>query len=458
MKYDIAVIGGGPGGYTAAIYAAKKKAKVALIEKDELGGTCLNRGCIPTKTLIKTASLYNEMKGSQLFGIEVEGIKLNWSRAQQNKDNVVRSLRMGVAGLLKRNKVDLYKGYAELVDKNTINIEGTKQETITADKIIIATGSIPVTIAIPGGNLEGVITSNEALDFKKIPKSMAIIGGGVIGIELGYIYNTLGTDITIIEMLPEILPRQDLDIIKELKKSFEEKSMKIFTDARVASIEKHNKELKVNYETKAGKQSVVVEKVLMSIGRRPDLKVMNGLTIETSKQVIQVDDYLRTSLENIFAIGDVTGKVMLAHVASHQGLTAVENALGGKIKMNYKVIPSCIYTHPEIAAVGLTEEEAREKYCSINIGRFPFTANGKAMTIGKTQGFVKIISDTKWKEILGVHIIGPHATELIAEAALAMKLQCTAEELAETIHAHPTLSESLMEASLDVLGKAIHKL
>ncbi|KZL89206.1 dihydrolipoyl dehydrogenase [Clostridium magnum] len=456
-QYDIIIIGGGPGGYPAAIYAAKKNAKVAIVEKDEFGGTCLNRGCIPTKTLIKTASLYNEIKACEQFGIEVEGVNIKWDKALANKDKVLKTLRMGISGLLKKNKVDVYKGNGLLVDENTVKIEGSKEETITGDKIIIASGSLPVTIPVPGAELEEVITSNEALEFKEIPKSMAIIGGGVIGIELGYVYRSLGTDVTVIEMLPEILPRQDLDAIKVLRKSLEKSGIKILTDTKLAGIEKDSNGLKVNYETKIGKDCVVVEKVLMSVGRKPELGVINGLPIETDRKGIVVDDYLKTSIPNIYAIGDVTGKVMLAHVATHQAITAVRNALGHEEKMNYKVIPACIYTHPEIASVGLTEEEAKEQYGNIKVGKFSFSACGKAMTIGETEGFVKIVSDTKWNEILGVHIVGPHATELIAEGALAIKLQCTVEELTETIHAHPTLSECVMEASLDVIGEAIHK-
>jgi dihydrolipoamide dehydrogenase len=460
MTYDIAIIGGGPGGYVAAIYAGKKKAKVVLIEKKELGGTCLNRGCIPTKALIHSASLINQIKESKRFGITTENIGINWDVMQKNKETIVKTLTKGVENLLKANGVTIFQGTAKLIDKNTIKITfETKEEIIKANKIILATGSSPVIIPIPGHDLEDVITSDEALSLESLPKSILIIGGGVIGVELGYIYNALGVDVTIIEMLPQILPRHDEEVAKELRKILEKQGIKIYTDAKVKSIEKEGNELKTVYETKEGAKSLLSEKVLMSVGRQPNNEAFKELNLKQERNGVTVDDYLRTSIENIFAIGDVTGKSMLAHVASHQGITAAKNALGENKKMDYKVIPSCIYTQPEVASVGLTEQEARKIYGNeIKIGRFPFLASGKALTIGERQGFVKIISDTRWNEILGVHIIGPQATELIAEAALAIKLECTVEELAETIHAHPTLSETIMEASFDLLGEPIHKM
>jgi dihydrolipoamide dehydrogenase len=458
FQYDIIIVGGGPGGYPAAIYAAKNKAKVAIVEKDEFGGTCLNRGCIPTKTFIKSASLYNEIKSCQQFGLNVEGVSFQWNKVLSNKNKVVKSLTRGVSSLLKQNGVDVYKGTGLLLDKNTVKINGSKDEVITGSKIIIASGSVPVTIPVPGADLGGVITSNEALDLKELPKSMAIIGGGVIGVELGYVYRSLGVEITIIEMLPEILPRQDADAIKVVKSSLLKSGIKILIDTKLAGIEKEDSMLKVNYENSDGKDSLLADMVLMSIGRKPELSVIGNLPIEHDRKGIVVDDYLRTNIPDIYAVGDVTGKVMLAHVATHQALTAVKNALGKEEKMNYKVIPSCIYTSPELASVGLTEEEAKAKYGSVKVGKFPFAASGKAKTIGETEGFVKIICDSRWNEIVGIHIVGPHATELIAEAALAIKMECTAEELADTIHAHPTLSEVMLEASEDLMGFAIHTL
>ncbi|WP_313347083.1 dihydrolipoyl dehydrogenase [Sedimentibacter sp.] len=458
FKYDIIIIGGGPGGYPAAIYAAKNNAKVAIIEKEELGGTCLNKGCIPTKTFIKSAGLYNDIKSSQQFGITAEGVSFKWDEILKNKNKVVRGLTNGVQTLLKSNGIDIYKGKGTLIDNNTVKIEGNNNEIITGANIVIATGSKPVTIPVKGSDLGGVITSDEALDLENLPESLAIIGGGVIGVELGYVFRTFGVDVTIIEMLPEILPRQDVDAIKVVKDSLQKIGIKILTETKLSGIEKAGEMLKVNFDTKNGQDSIIVENVLISAGRKSEIDVINGLSIVTDKQGIVVDEYMRTNISNIYAIGDVTGKVMLAHVATHQALVAVKNILGKEIKMNYNVIPSCIYTNPELASVGLTEEEARINYESIKVGLFPFAASGKAKTIGATDGFVKIICDEKYNEIIGVHIVGAHATELIAEACLAIKMECTAEEIADTIHAHPTLAEAVMEASEAVTGFAIHNL
>jgi dihydrolipoamide dehydrogenase len=461
MPYDIAIIGGGPGGYVAAIYAGKKKAKVCLIERDELGGTCLNRGCIPTKALIHSASIVNEIKQAKRFGIITRDVQIDWNTIQKNKETIVKTLTKGVENLLKANGVKTYKGTAKLLDKNTIEItyQTGQKETITAQKIILATGSSPVIIPIPGYDLPGVITSDEALSLEELPESILIIGGGVIGIELGYIYNTLGVDITIVEMLPQILPRQDEEIQKELRKILERQGIKIYTNSKVKAIEKTEDKLITTFETQEGVKQITTDRVLMAAGRKPNTEAVKDLNLDIQKTGITVDEYLRTNIQNIYAIGDATGKSMLAHVASHQGITAAKNALGQNKKMDYKVIPGCIYTSPEVASVGLTEEEARQKYKdNIKIGRFPFIASGKALTLGERQGFVKIISDSKYNEILGIHILGPNATELAAEAALAIKLECTAEELADTIHAHPTLSEAVMEASFDLLGEPIHKM
>jgi dihydrolipoamide dehydrogenase len=460
MQYNIAVIGGGPGGYVAAIYAARSKAKVALIEKDEIGGTCLNKGCIPTKALIQSAHIYDLIKKAKRFGVNAENVNINWEAMQQNKNTIVANLTKSVETLLKVNGVDIYKGKAKLIDSNTINIiSEVGEKSIRAEIIILATGSYPATIPIPGHDLEGVITSDEALSLPEVPQSMLIVGGGVIGIEIGYIYKTLGTEVTIVEIMPQILPRHDEEIARDLREVLQNIGIRIYTDAKIKSIEKISNHLKTTYETKQGIESVTTQKVLMSVGRKPVIDAFEALNLQMQPTGIVVDNYLRTSINNIYAIGDVTGKSMLAHVASQQGIVAAQNALGENKKMVYSVIPSCIYSHPEVASVGLTEQQAREKYKGkIKISKFPFTANGKAMTLGEIDGYVKMICDKRYNEILGVHIIGPHATELIAEAALAIKLECTAEELAGTIHAHPTLSETMIEASFDLLGKAIHKI
>ena len=460
MHYDIAIIGGGPGGYVAAIYAGKKKAKVALIEKGELGGTCLNRGCIPTKTLIHGANLLHAIKSAKDFGITVNDINLDWDLLQKKTARVVKTLTKGVEGLLAANNVTVIKGAAKLTDKNTVAISGESgQSTITADNIILATGSFPAVVPVPGRDLPNVITSDQALFLKQIPSSMLIIGGGVIGLEMGYIYNTFGTKVTIVEMLPNILPRQDKELSSELKKQLEKQGIEIYTDSRVREIKEKEGILETIFETNEGTKTVASEKVLMATGRVPAIEAFKDFGIYIEKTGVVVDEYLRTNIDNIYAVGDLTGKTMLAHVASHQGITAVKNILGEKHKINYRAIPSCIYTSPEVASVGMTEEEARMIFKdNIKIGRFPYSASGKAMTIGERQGFVKVIAESKYNEVVGVHIVGHNATELIAEAVLAIGLECTAEELANTIHAHPTLSETFMEAAFDLLGEPIHKL
>jgi len=460
MHYDIAIIGGGPGGYVAAIYAGKKKAKVALIEKGELGGTCLNRGCIPTKTLIHGANLLHAIKSAKDFGITVNDINLDWDLLQKKTARVVKTLTKGVEGLLAANNVTVIKGAAKLTDKNTVAISGESgQSTITADNIILATGSFPAVVPVPGRDLPNVFTSDQALFLKQIPSSMLIIGGGVIGLEIGYIYNTFGTKVTIVEMLPNILPRQDKELSSELKKQLEKQGIEIYTDSRVREIKEKEGILETIFETNEGTKTVASEKVLMATGRVPAIEAFKDLGIYIEKTGVVVDEYLRTNIDNIYAVGDLTGKTMLAHVASHQGITAVKNILGEKHKINYRAIPSCIYTSPEVASVGMTEEEARMIFKdNIKIGRFPYSASGKAMTIGERQGFVKVIAESKYNEVVGVHIVGHNATELIAEAVLAIGLECTAEELANTIHAHPTLSETFMEAAFDLLGEPIHKL
>jgi len=460
MHYDIAIIGGGPGGYAAAIYASKKQAKVALIEKGELGGTCLNKGCIPTKTLIHSAKLLQDIKGARGFGIIADDVDIDWNVIQKNTACTVKNLKKGVENLLKVNGVEVFQGLAKLRDQNTIKISyETEQKTITAENIILATGSAPITIPIPGHKLQNVITSDEALFMEKLPSSMLIIGGGVVGLEIGYIYNTFGVEITIVEMLSTILPSQDEEISKELRKHMEKQGIEIYTDAKVKEIKEKENILQTFFETKEGIKTVDSEKVLVATGRKPVVDVFIDTGLNINKTGIVINDYLQTNIDNIYAIGDVTGKSMLAHVASHQGLVAVKNVLGEKRKMDYGVIPSCIYTNPEVAMVGMTEQEAKAKYNdNIIIGRFPYTASGKAMTIGERNGFVKIIAEPRYNEILGVYIIGSQATELIAEASLAIKLECTAEELANTIHAHPTLSETIMEAAFDLLGEPIYKM
>ncbi|MDN5332636.1 MAG: dihydrolipoamide dehydrogenase [Tepidanaerobacteraceae bacterium] len=460
MHYDLVVIGGGPGGYVAAIYAAKKGAKVGLVEKGELGGTCLNCGCIPTKALSHGASVYQSLKNAGDFGIAVENVKVDWHALQKKKNSIIATLRRGVENLLKANGVSVFRGRAEVEGERSVRVvyrEG--EQVLTANSVILATGSKPAVIPFPGNDLPGVITSEEALSLDEIPRSMLVVGGGVIGVEMASIYGSLGADVAVVEMLPRILPRADEEISAELKKNLERKGIKIFTGSGVESVEMENGRLKANLKTQDGIRSISVDKVLVAVGRRPVTDAFENLGIRLESGWVAADERMRTNIENVYAVGDITGKFQLAHVASHQGIVAAANATGEDKVMDYRAVPSCIFTDPEVAYVGLTEREAREIHGDgVKVGRFPFIASGRALTLGETRGFVKIIADSKWNEILGVHIIGPGATELIAEAVLAIKLECTAEELADTIHAHPTLSETIMEASFDLLGIPIHKM
>lgn len=460
MHYDLLVIGGGPGGYVAAIYAAKKGMKVGLVEKGELGGTCLNRGCIPTKALSHGASLYQSIKNAGDFGVFPENVRVDWRALQDKKAAVIGTLRRGVENLLKANGVTVFRGEAVVESPDTVRVlyrDG--EQRLTAESLILATGSEPVVIPFPGHDLPGVITSEEALSLSEIPSSLLIVGGGVIGMEMASIYNALGSEVAVVEMLPHILPRVDEEISAELKRQLEKRGVRIYTETRLESVEREGGKLKACIDTSGQSRYISAEKVLVAVGRRPVTGAFEGLGLKLERGWVAVDEGMRTSIEKVYAVGDITGKYQLAHVASHQGMVAAGNAAGENRAMDYRAVPSCIFTDPEVASVGLTEREARDQYGDgVKVGRFPFVASGRALTLGDTRGFVKIVADSRWNEILGVHIIGPGATELIAEAVLAIKLECTAEELADAIHAHPTLSETLMEASLDLLRIPIHKM
>jgi dihydrolipoamide dehydrogenase len=454
QDYDIAVIGGGPGGYVAAIKAAQAGKKVCLIEKGRLGGVCLNQGCIPTKTLLKSVEVLNSVKQSAQYGITgIDPTKaaINMTKLKQRKDKVVTKLTGGVEYLLKANGIKVFTGNASLVDKNTIS---TENEQIRADNIIIATGSTPAKLPIPISSDAPVITSEEALDLDQLPEKIAVIGGGVIGIEFAYIFKNLGSEVTIIELLDRILPMVDEEIAEEVTKDLKKYGIKIATSAKVTRIEGK----KVYYEKDGKEETSEADKILMSLGRVPSTEGLNieAIGIKTERRAIAVDEHMQTNIPNIYAIGDVNGKQMLAHTASMEGIVAVENISGNKIKMDYTKIPQCIYLEPEIATVGLTEKQAREKYGNIKVGRFPLSANGKATVEGETKGIIKVIIEPKYNEILGVHIYGIHATDMIAEMVLAMKLESTAEEVTMAVHPHPTVSEIIPEAFHAALGKAIH--
>jgi dihydrolipoamide dehydrogenase len=458
MEFDVIVIGGGPGGYVAAIRAAQLGAKVAVVEKDSLGGTCLNRGCIPTKALVASAELVHQLKNAATFGINVDGFSVDFRRVMARKEEIVEGLVKGIAFLLSRHKIESVSGFGKLVAPGTVEVhkEDGTVEQLTGKNIIIATGSEPALITALGYNGKTVITSNEALELEDIPKSLLIIGGGVIGCEFASIFNEFGTEVTIVEAMPNILPLVDNEISRRLTMVMKKKGIAIKTKAMISSVVEEEGGIKATLETG---EEIRAEKALISIGRTFNTK---GLGLENvgvalgAKGEILVDDYLRTNVPGIYAIGDVTNKIQLAHVASAQGLVAVENIMGGNRVMDYSVVPSCIFTMPEIGTVGITSQEAKARGINAKVGKFPFTALGKARCMEETDGNVKIITDAETDKVLGVHIFGPHATDLIAEAALAIQLGATAKEIAQTIHAHPTLAESMMEAAENVHGLSIH--
>ncbi len=457
MKYDIAILGAGPGGYVAAIRAAQLGAKVVVIEKDKLGGTCLNRGCIPTKALVAAAEKYNDIKKAAEFGIEIDNYKMNFKQAHKRKNEVVERLVKGIHFLFKKNKIDLISGYGIIEGKNEIIVEKENEKIkIQCENIIIATGSKPALIKNLGYNGETIITSEEALKIDKIPESLLIVGAGVIGCEFASIYESLGTKVILVEAMSNILPTLDKEISKRMQVIFKKK--KVFINTKVKIKEMKNKEEGIEAVLENGKK-FTAEKALISIGREINTNNIGLENIDVEigeKGEILVDEMMETNAKGVYAIGDITNKYQLAHVASAQGITASENIMGKINKIDYSAVPSCIFTSPEIAVVGITSEEANEKNIPIKIGKFNFMSNGKALCMGENEGLVKIIAHKENDTVLGVHIIGPHASDLIHEAVLAVKKGLTSKDITKTIHAHPTLAETIMEAAEAVDGLSIH--
>ncbi|WP_019229896.1 dihydrolipoyl dehydrogenase [Sedimentibacter sp. B4] len=458
-KTKVVVIGGGPGGYVAAIRAAQLGGEVTLVEKQYLGGTCLNVGCIPTKALLHSADLYEEAKEGAKYGVIAGDLKVDFAKVQERKQSVTKQLVNGVKGLLAANKVKVISGEAAFTSKDTIEVKTEKgTETIKADKFIIATGSIPAKPPIPGIDSKQCIDSTGALELKEIPKTMVIVGGGVIGVEIATLYSTLGCKVTIIEMLAEILPMMDGELTKMIRAKLAKKGVEINTGAKVLSFKDAGENVEVSVEMSDGTKKVFAgEKALISIGRRTNTATI-GLEkagIANDRGRITVNDKMETNVPGIYAVGDCVGQIMLAHIASAQGEIAAENALGHNNLFDAKTNPSCVYTKPEFASVGLTEETAKASGIEYTVGKFPLAANGKSMIMGE-DGMVKIIAGKKYKEILGAHILGPRATDLIGELALAIALEATIDEVIATIHAHPTVAESIKEAALAVEKRAIH--
>ena len=458
MKYNVIIIGGGPGGYVAAIRAAQLGKKVAVVEANHLGGICLNWGCIPTKALLKNAEVYELVKNAKKYGIEVGDVTVNWEKMIKRSRDVAKRLSKGIEFLIKKNKIDYISARGKLLGNGkveTTDADGKITE-ISAENIIIATGARAK--YFPGMEPDGnqVITYKEAMIPERQPKSLVIIGAGAIGVEFAHFYHTFGTEVTLIEALPNILPVEDEDISVELGKLFKKRKMNILTNTMVDKIEKSKSKVKVHL--KDG-EIIEAEKALIAVGVKGNVEDL-GLeecSISVEKGWIKVNGYLQTSQSNVYAIGDVAGPPWLAHKASAEGIIAAEHSAGLKPEpMKYDNIPGCTYCHPEVASVGLTEKAAKEKGYEIKIGNFPFRGLGKSMAVGDTDGFVKVIYDAKYGEMLGCHIIGAEATNLITEAVIARNLETTHHEVLKTIHPHPTLSEAIMEATADALGKAIH--
>ena len=459
-NYKIAIVGGGPGGYVAAIRAAQLGAKVALVEKDKLGGVCLNVGCIPTKALMVSAEVLELARRAGEFGVEVGQVSVNFSALMERKRKVVNQLVSGVTSILRAQKVDVFAGTAAVREPGVVRVEGgDAPREIRAEHVIIATGSVPARPPIPGLDLPGVITSTEAVSLDKVPASMVVIGGGYIGMEMANIYQPLGTKIVVIEMLPGILQNTDEEIARRYLQMVRQRGVEVNLNSPVKEIRQAaNNQLEVIYSSQEGEKSATGEVVLVATGRVPttDGIDVERLGLKMNKKAIAVDEYMKTNREGVWAIGDVTGLIQLAHVASFQGELAVENILGRRRKADYRAVPACIFTMPEIASVGLTEQQAKDEGIDVQVSRFPFSANGRALTMGETAGLVKMVCEKSTGSILGVHIMGPRATDLIAEAALAIQMEALAEDLVLTIHAHPTLPEAVREAAMGQFEGPIH--
>ncbi|MFI5338312.1 MAG: dihydrolipoyl dehydrogenase [Candidatus Methylomirabilales bacterium] len=455
--YDVVVLGAGPGGYVAALRAAQRGAKVCLIEKDVVGGTCLNRGCIPSKALIHSAALWKRAKEGGAFGVNASQWSFDWGKAQSRKNDVVGAQVKGVHTLLGAAKVVVKQGVGSLVDARTVQVpaNGTA-ETVTGKAIILASGSEPA--GIPGVEVDGerVLTSTEALQLPELPRTFLIVGGGVIGMEFASMLSSLGTEVTVVEMLPQILAMEDPMLVRVLQGALQKQGVAVHVNTKVEKVERTPAGVRVQV---SGNTSLEAERVLIAAGRRLNSHGIGLETVgvKTERGAIQVNERMETSVSGLYAIGDVTGISLLAHVASMQGLVAAANATGGHETMDYSAIPNCIYTDPEMASVGLSEPQAKEQGRTIKVGRFNFAALGKAMCIGETAGMVKVVADAQTDTVLGVGIVGPHATDIIAEGVLAVRHGLTVHQVAETIHSHPTLPEAVGEAMHDVHGQAIHK-
>lgn len=463
--FDVVIIGSGPGGYVAAIRAGQLGLKTALIEKDKkLGGTCLHRGCIPTKSLLWTAELFAHIQHAAEFGINTSNPVVDWAQAQKHKQKVVDKGAAGIDYLMKKNKVTVFKGFGSIAGKGKVEVkltDGGATQVLETKNIVIATGSVVTTLPSIKIDDQRVLSSDSILTLDRVPKSLIVLGAGAVGTEFASIFNHVGSQVTIIEFMPNLLPIEDIDLSKELEKFFKRRKIDVMTSTKFESLETTANGVKVTVTLPDGsKKTLEAEYFLSAVGRAP---VTKGIGLEKTniqlmpKGTIQIDAMMRTSEPNVYAIGDITPYPWLAHCASMQGVVAVEHIAGKNPQpINYDRVPNATYCYPEVASVGLTEKKARERGYDVKVGTFPFSAITKASISDEAFGLVKIVSDKKYDEVLGVHLIGPHATELLAEACVALKLETTTEELAHTMHAHPTLSEIMKEAAEATLGHAIH--
>lgn len=469
-EYDLVILGGGPGGYVAAIRASQLGLKTAIVEKDKLGGTCLHRGCIPSKALLRSAEVYRQTKAADDFGIETDHTTLNFGKVIARKNDIVEKLHLGVETLMKKGKIHVYEGFGRILGPSifspmpgTISIEhddGSENTMLTPKNVIIATGSSPRPLKNLKFDGEHVLSSDHALEMEELPESILIVGGGVIGIEWASMLSDFGVDVTVIEYGKQILPSEDKEIAREMERQLKKKGIKFVKNANVLGETLEIADgVTIQAEVKGDKKTFHGEKLLVSIGRTANVTNigLENTDIQLDNGVIQTNEFLQTKESHIYAIGDCVGGMQLAHVASHEGIIAVEHIAGkNPLPLDDITVPRCVYSNPEAASVGFTEEEAREQGFDVKVGKFPFQAVGKALVYGEAGGFVKVIADKESEDVLGVHMIGPGVTDMISEASLAKVLDATPWEIAHTVHPHPTLSEAISEAALAVDGLQIH--
>ena len=457
--FDVAVIGGGPGGYVAAIRAGQLGLRAALVEEAELGGICLNWGCIPSKALLKNAEVLSLFYRSEEFGITVDNLQYDFGKAIDRSRGVVRRLTAGVGMLLRKNKVEHVKGRGRLADAHTVTVEGDDARSFTAANVIIATGARPR--PVPGLEVDGdtIIGSREALELRDVPSPVGIVGGGATGVEFAYLYRAYGAEVTIVEMMPRLIPSEDEEMGQQLERAFSIQGIKTLTGSRVTSVEKRPEGAVLSVETPEGARELEVQKVLVAVGVQGNVEGLGleELGVRIERGFVQVDDTMSTGVPGVYAIGDVTGKLLLAHVAQAQGVLAVETIAGMDSQtLDYRMMPRAVYCQPQVTGFGYSEREAGEAGFAVKVGRFPFRANGKSLAAGDSEGMVKVVADGDTGEILGAHMIGAEVTEMLPEVALTNLLEGSVNELGWLVHSHPTLSEAVKEAALDVEGAAIH--